>query len=48
VTREKVRAVALRHFPTGQEHCGTVVISSEALLKKANTRLASPLALHHI
>ena len=48
VTREKVRAAALRHFPTGNEHYGTVVISSEALLEKANTQLASPLALHRI
>jgi Zn-dependent M16 (insulinase) family peptidase len=48
VTRETVREAARRHFPADKAGYGTVVISSEELLKKANTRLVPPLTLHRI
>lgn len=48
VTREAVQAAARRHFPFDRAVYGTAVISSEELLKKANTRLEPPLALHRI
>ncbi len=48
VNKDRVLKTANKHFHKKCGQCGTVVISSEDMLKKANTRLTTPLDLFRI